>query len=160
MSKHALRGFGKALRIELMPFNVHVSMIEPDFYGTPLIDPEKAREQLDQMWKETPEEIRESYNENQKESVITTSKSLMSVYHEDASEVVDKLVTAVTTSRQPDHYYRLCSLTESLLLFLNELLPSEMVDDYVSGRMVSLTCNAMIRMNKVTEKLHQLITRG
>lgn len=33
-SKFALRGFSEALRLELLPFNVYVSLIEPGNYKT------------------------------------------------------------------------------------------------------------------------------
>lgn len=159
MSKHALRGFGKALRVELMPFNVHVSMIEPDFYGTPLIDPSKVSEQLGDMWKQTPDAIRESYSDKQVKGVIETSKSMMSVYHEDASEVVDKLVQAIVTSRQPENYYRVCSPAESITFYLNEMLPSELIENYWSSSMIGPVCRTLMRANKITDTLHRLMVK-
>lgn len=158
MSKHALRGFGKALRIEMMPFGVHVSLIEPDFYGTPLIEPTKVQEQMEQSWLSTPDSVRESYAARHKDSVINISKSLLSVYNEDASEVVDAMTAAVRTNRQPEHYYRLCSFTESVAFYLNELLPSELVEDYWTGSLIQLTCKVLHAGNRLTRGLHRILS--
>lgn len=37
-SKHALEGLGESLRLELAPFGIHVSLVEPGAYRTPIWD--------------------------------------------------------------------------------------------------------------------------
>ena len=61
-SKFAIEGIGEALRHELHPWGLHVSVIEPGAVKTPVWD--KARETADRIEQSMPEEARERYQEH------------------------------------------------------------------------------------------------
>ena len=61
-SKFAIEGIGEALRHELHPWGLHVSVIEPGAVKTPVWD--KARETADRIEQAMPEEARERYREH------------------------------------------------------------------------------------------------
>lgn len=50
-------------RRELQHFGVKVSMVEPGYFRTAMTDVQKSSEIMKQIWKETPEHIKETYGE-------------------------------------------------------------------------------------------------
>jgi NAD(P)-dependent dehydrogenase (short-subunit alcohol dehydrogenase family) len=60
-SKHALESFGDALRVELAPWGIHVSLIEPGSIATPIWD--KSIDAANQLKDRLPPEAFERYGE-------------------------------------------------------------------------------------------------
>ena len=157
MSKYALRSFGCGLRREMNPFKVYVSMIEPDFYGTPLVDQEKNLNQLDETWEETPEEVRDSYSSQMVTELRESAKTLLEITHEDPSPVVDAMVKCIMTECEPDHTIKLSSYAEAACFSMIQSLPSEQIDEWLSGTLLKLACRFLHFMNSLFDKISLVI---
>lgn len=141
MSKNALRAFGNSLRIEMRPFDVYVSQVQPVYYGTPLVEKSKISEQLEQSWIETPAVVQNSYSLSQKENLIAFALTMLDMSRDDPTEVVDVLTATVLTSREPDHFITVGGYVELLFMSMVHLFPSEMLDCgyfYPIGHLVTI----------------------
>lgn len=55
---------------------------------------------------------------------------------------------AVASQYEPDHFYRLCSVSEAISFYMLELLPTELIDHYLLGIPLSLACKLLMFLNK------------
>ena len=149
MSKYALRSFGSGLRREMNPFKVYVSMIEPDFYGTPLVDQRKNLKELEDSWNDTAEEVKESYTGSMVAELRESARTLLEITHEDPSPVVDAMVKCILTGNEPDHVLKLSSVTEGACFSTIQSLPSEQIDEWLTGTLLKLACTFIHFMNRL-----------
>ncbi|XP_078515081.1 retinol dehydrogenase 7-like isoform X2 [Lissotriton helveticus] len=61
ISKFGVEAFSDSLRRELSTFGVKVSIIEPDFFRTNILNPENLRRSLEHVWNAVPVEVKQSY---------------------------------------------------------------------------------------------------
>ncbi|QKY68418.1 SDR family oxidoreductase [Lentibacillus sp. CBA3610] len=92
-SKHAVEGFSEALRLEMLPYGVHVVLVEPGSYQTDIW--EKGMDNIN-VAPESP------YNEK--------TETLMKIVNHiaktaDAPEEVARLIVKVTQAEKPDLRY-------------------------------------------------------
>lgn len=153
MSKYALRSFGSGLRIEMNPFKVHVSMVEPDFYGTPLVDQKKNLKQLDDTWNETPVEVRDTYNGKLVNELRESARTLLEITHEDPSPVVDAMVKCILTANEPDHIIKLSSYAEAACFSMIQSLPTEQIDEWLMGSLLKVACTFLHFMNSIFDRI-------
>lgn len=160
MSKHALRAFANSIRLELKPFGVHVSQIQPVYYSTPLVEKEKTRQQLESFWEETPNEVRDSYPAEHKEFILEYMDASLDMSREDTSEVVDALTESITSSREPDHVISVASyLEKSAFAFGSWFFPSETFDRFAFGREAVMSMMILGRGHRMTGKIHAIFKR-
>lgn len=157
MSKYALRSFGSGLRIEMNPFKVYVSMIEPDFYGTPLVDQQKNLKQLDETWNETPEEVKDSYTGTMVNELRESARTLLEITHPDPSPVVDAMVKCIMTENEPDHTIKLSSYAEAACFSVIQSLPSEQIDEWLLGPLLKIACKFIHFTNALLDSLKYLV---
>jgi short-subunit dehydrogenase len=69
-----LEGFGKVLKQELLPLDIHVAHINPAFMRTPLID--KCVDCAVKSFDEAPDNIRSNYANN---VVVDGSKAILAM---------------------------------------------------------------------------------
>lgn len=151
MSKFALRAFGSNLRRELRPFGLYVSLLEPDFYGTPLVDETKQLAELESSWQSSLPEVKATYSKEQVDNVLSSVKALLELTHPDPSPVVDAMVQAVSTSREPEHVVRLCSWAEGYCFYPLEMFPTEFTDDYLLGMPLIIACRILRVVNAIVD---------
>ncbi|KAM4797471.1 retinol dehydrogenase 7-like [Rhinophrynus dorsalis] len=63
ISKFGVEAFSDSIRRELKSFGVKVSIINPDFFKTLILDSGRLKEQVGNIWSKVPQEIREDYGE-------------------------------------------------------------------------------------------------
>ncbi|KAG0276817.1 Retinol dehydrogenase 5 [Linnemannia exigua] len=73
-SKHAAESIMDTLRVELSPWEIDVSMIEPGYAKTPIIT--KAISALEQEWEQADEQVRQMYGGKFIETVIRDQRSI------------------------------------------------------------------------------------
>ncbi|KAG0375896.1 Retinol dehydrogenase 5 [Mortierella sp. AD032] len=73
-SKHAAESIMDTLRVELSPWEIDVSMIEPGYAKTPIIT--KAISALEQEWAQADEHVRQMYGEKFIETVIRDQRTI------------------------------------------------------------------------------------
>eukprot|EP01040_Poterioochromonas_malhamensis_P008941 gene8941-9680_t len=94
-SKHALEGFTKCLRLELIKWNVYMTNINPGFMKTPFID--IALEAAYRDYEKAPKEITSQYP---KKNIDILHDQIKAV-EEDPVKVVDCIVDNITYAAPP-----------------------------------------------------------
>ncbi|XP_069509577.1 retinol dehydrogenase 16-like [Ambystoma mexicanum] len=61
ISKYGVEAFSDSLRRDLATFGVKVSIIEPDFFKTQILNEETLTKSLRQVWASVPAEVQQSY---------------------------------------------------------------------------------------------------
>ncbi|XP_075447554.1 retinol dehydrogenase 16-like [Ascaphus truei] len=61
ISKYGVEAFSDSIRKELKPFGVKVSIIAPDFFKTLILDSGRLQENIQRIWSNLPQEIRQCY---------------------------------------------------------------------------------------------------
>ena len=95
-SKHAVEGFGKALRLELLPFNVYVSNVNPGFMATPLIKASMDRAQ--ELFDSAPASVKQLYHSG----VLRENAEGLLRIQESPTVVGDYIVDHLVTTKYPN----------------------------------------------------------
>lgn len=154
MSKHALKAFANSLRLEVKPFRVYVSQIQPVYYCTPLVEKDKIRKQLDSFWSDTPEEVKVTYSEKHRRLITEVMDASLDMSRTDVQEVVDALTEAVLTSREPDHVVTVASYLEKSAFALSWFFPSETFDRFSFGRQAIMSMNILGSGHRFTGRVY------
>jgi NAD(P)-dependent dehydrogenase (short-subunit alcohol dehydrogenase family) len=105
-SKFALEGMSEALRSELRPFNIHVSLVEPGFIKTNLVDQGPAQPLAD-------------YEAGRQMGLAFVRQGVEQGME---PEIVARTILHITTVAQPHLRYRV-GRASNLLIMLKRLLP-------------------------------------
>jgi NAD(P)-dependent dehydrogenase (short-subunit alcohol dehydrogenase family) len=127
-SKFALEGLSDALRLELAPFKVRVSLIEPAAIATPIWD--KAAGDWDVLAQRLPAEMNERYGVV---GEITRRTARQAGIHGLSAEMVADVVARAMTCRWPRARYLVAKNARLLKLF--SLLPDRWRDTLVLGQL-------------------------
>ena len=98
-SKHACEGFYKSLRQELYPWNIHVSVVNPGFMKTPMINASIDDSKI--MLLNAPKEIKECYDL----SILHDQEVGVQMLSEDPLKVCNNIVKAIGDKRPKFHYF-------------------------------------------------------
>lgn len=121
-SKYALEAISAALRMELRPQGIHVSIVEPGNISTPLWG--KSLKQAEQLMNGLPEEAHHSYAEaleRVRAAVLKTVKTSA------PAASVAKVVTHALTTRWPKARY-IIGCDAKIRILLSKWLPSYVMD--------------------------------
>ena len=121
-SKHALEAFGEAWRIELSPWNIDVSVVQPDSVSTAIWDKacsnmEPSKSQDDGQ----AEQLYASMLRNTRRQSLSYKRAGL------ATEVVVRSVLHALNHRRPRPYYRVGWRTRAAFL-ANNILPTSWMD--------------------------------
>ncbi|XP_049583876.1 retinol dehydrogenase 7 [Syngnathus scovelli] len=72
VSKYGVEAFNDSLRLNLAPFGVKVSCIEPGFFKTNVTDPEIIEKNGKRLWDRLPQDVKDDYGENYVERALET----------------------------------------------------------------------------------------
>lgn len=129
-SKFAFEAFSDSLRREMKAWDLFVSIIEPGFMRTPIIQDQS--ETLRQLWNQSSSDVKQRWGEEYFERFAKRmSRSPLIKHAEDPMKVVRALTHAVMNS-EPEIRYR--PGWQSKLLFPISLLPG-WIGDYVFVQM-------------------------
>ncbi len=121
-SKAALAAISGSLRMELKPWDIHVSVVEPGAVKTNIWETTK-KEGL-QFWESLPESQRIHYEKKVRATIANADKIADSGI--EASEVAKKVIHGLT-SPSPKYWY-ISGKDTWIALFLSKLLPIEIMD--------------------------------
>lgn len=122
-SKHALRGFSEALRLELLPFNVYVCLIEPGSFKT-------------SIWEKGLKEMNVNVHKDYKKMMEMAYKG--STYARDNSEdpiEVARLIKKLCFDKKPAFYHPIGKGIKTMLL-LKKLLPWSVIENSIKKKML------------------------
>jgi NAD(P)-dependent dehydrogenase (short-subunit alcohol dehydrogenase family) len=121
-SKFALRGFSEALRLELLPLNIYVCLIEPGSYKT-------------NIWEKGLKEIDLNVHEDYKKMMEMAYQG--STYARDNSEDplgVAKLIKKIIFEKKPAFYYPIGKGIKTMLL-MKKLIPWSFIEHNLKKKM-------------------------
>ncbi|MFW5708636.1 MAG: SDR family oxidoreductase [Chloroflexota bacterium] len=128
MSKYAMEAFTDALRLELRPFGVHVSAIEPGAINTPLWS--KVRDNAEEIAEELPVEGQQLYGAGFKLMMRTASKTGTAGISPDR---VAQAVAHAFMARRPRTRYIVGS-DARLVAFLRRIVSDRVMDRIMATR--------------------------
>ena len=124
-TKFAFEAFSDCLRREMHPWKLHVSIIEPSYMRTPII--EGHVQTMRRMWDNLSVEVKDRWGEKYFENLMNQrSNNILIRFAEDPIKVVRALQHAVI-STAPNIRYR-PGWQSSLLLFPLSMLPAWLTD--------------------------------
>ena len=123
-SKHAVEGYSKALRLELLPFEIYVCNVNPGFMATPLITNSMNKAQLD--FDSASEDVKKFYN---KEVLSGNGDNILRI-QEAPSKVGDYIVDHLLTVKKPSLTNYVGIQANSLRWFL--MLPQAMQEKLIN----------------------------
>ncbi len=98
-SKHACEGFYKSLRQELYPWNIHVSVVNPGFMSTPMIDASVKGSKS--MLLNAPNDIKECYPI----SILEEQEEGVRILCENPLKVCNNIIKAISDKNPHFHYF-------------------------------------------------------
>ncbi|XP_069826507.1 retinol dehydrogenase 7-like [Dendropsophus ebraccatus] len=96
ISRFGVEAFSDALRRELRPFGVRISVIEPSSYKTPATDEETTIQSLHSIWSQAPEWAKETYGQQYFEVYCRFIQYRLSKCNPNISQVTDCMEHALT----------------------------------------------------------------
>lgn len=124
-SKYALESFSDCLRREMIPWDLRVSILEPGFMKTPII--EGIRQTFDEFWNGLSNEVQERWGQEYLRGHHTElEKNVLIKYAEDPVKVVRALEHAVANTA-PKIRYR-PGWQSGVVLFSLSMLPAGFFD--------------------------------
>ena len=133
-SKYALESFSDCLRREMFPWGLRVSIIEPGFMRTPIVD--GLRRPFVDVWPTIPKDMQERWGEGFVKNLLDEAEiNIFITYAEDPMKVVRALEHAVM-STAPQIRYR-PGWQSSIILFPMSMLPAGIVD-WITSKLSNL----------------------
>ncbi|KAF8766528.1 17-beta-hydroxysteroid dehydrogenase type 6 like protein [Argiope bruennichi] len=128
MSKHAAVAFNDCLRREMEVWGIRVISIEPDFFGTPLIDEDAVNKGVDETFSTLSDDVISDYGERYLQGFKETNKYFFMFANSIPKEVIDALDSAITL-KYPDNVYEpRASLLTTIIGFIYCRISLEMQD--------------------------------
>uniref|UniRef100_A0ABM5FP15 17-beta-hydroxysteroid dehydrogenase type 6-like n=1 Tax=Pogona vitticeps TaxID=103695 RepID=A0ABM5FP15_9SAUR len=101
-SKYGVEAFSDSLRRELIPFGVHVSIIEPGAFATPIA--QNVTESFKAAWSRAPPDTREAYGQLYFEEFYRLLQKLPTVTSNNLRLVTDQIEHALTSCHPRTRY--------------------------------------------------------
>ncbi|KAL9985510.1 hypothetical protein ACROYT_G007925 [Oculina patagonica] len=131
VSKYGVEAFSDALRREMHPWGIEVSIMEPGGFQTNMNEPGARERELKQGWENLSEELKKEYGEQYLEKGISFFNGFTSSPH--TYQVVDAVVDALTSHSPRDRY--LVGLDARFFFAWLARLPT-VVSDFIVTRML------------------------
>jgi len=131
ISKYGVEAFSDALRREMYPWGIKVSIMEPGGFQTGMVEPRVRERQIRQGWDDLSDELKKEYGKNYLDKAI----SFFTDYPASSNtyQVVDAVVDALT-SQAPRDRYLVGSDARFFFLWMSRL--PAVVADFIFARMV------------------------
>lgn len=131
ITKYGVQAFSDALRREMSPWGILVSIIEPGLFKTALAHIERNTQAAQELWDDLSPELKEEYGERK----LTQLKKGISKVSENASpdtyKVVDAVIDALTSQRPNTRY--VVGLDAKVSIFIS-FMPTFIGDSFFRRR--------------------------
>ncbi|XP_030052524.1 17-beta-hydroxysteroid dehydrogenase type 6 [Microcaecilia unicolor] len=131
VSKFGVEAFSDMLRRDLQSFGVKVSIIEPGFFKTPILNLQILQDKCQEVWSKVPTEIKESYGQGFFEAYCKHFNKLILGSNSNLSQMTDCIEHALTAV-YPDTRYSPGWDAKLLYIPLSNL-PTELADFVVAS---------------------------
>ncbi|XP_068123640.1 retinol dehydrogenase 7-like [Hyperolius riggenbachi] len=96
LSKYGVESFSDSLRRELKPFGVKVSIINPDFFKTEILNSERLIKSVTDIWKKLPQKLQNDYGEKYYNNYCKLINGMCSITNPKLTVVTDCMEHALT----------------------------------------------------------------
>ncbi|XP_022792972.1 retinol dehydrogenase 7-like [Stylophora pistillata] len=131
ITKYGVQAFSDALRREMNPWGILVSIIEPGLFKTALAHTERNIQATQDLWDDLSPELKEEYGERKlnqiKKGIIKVSESA----NPDTYKVVDAVIDALTSQRPKTRYA--VGLDAKVSIFIS-FMPTFIADSFFRRR--------------------------
>lgn len=149
MTKHSVTSFCDGLRMEMAQFGVKVICLEPWFARTPMMDTQVSLDRLQESWSRTSPEIRKVYEEDldvyRRRIKVVTQESGMGLDESYAETVASIERNAIISN--PEYSELTSGIAQRPILYLEKVLPRELVDIYLN--FICFLIDAIARIKKI-----------
>lgn len=121
-SKHAMEAFSDSLRREMLIFRLRVSIIEPTYMKTAII--QSAMDDLEKVWESAGDEVHSRWGHDTKKEYLKVNDRLQGRAL-DPQMIVDQMIDCVR-SAAPKHRYK--SGITGYITYMIALLPTYITD--------------------------------
>ncbi|KAJ7373886.1 hypothetical protein OS493_009210 [Desmophyllum pertusum] len=128
ITKYGVEAFSDALRREMSPWGVLVSIIEPGQFKTSISHP--LVESVKQLWDGLSPELKKDYGEKHLQEIVDRINKSLRTASPDIYKVVDAIVDALTSQRPQTRY--VVGLDAKVVVFIS-YLPTFIVDPIFTG---------------------------
>ncbi|XP_072264095.1 retinol dehydrogenase 7-like [Pyxicephalus adspersus] len=104
LSKYGVEAFSDSLRRELKPFGVKVSIINPDFFRTPILNSEVIKDKVTDIWKKLPSNLKNAYGEKYYHQYCKFVDKICSLTNPKITVVTDCMEHALTAEQPWTRY--------------------------------------------------------
>ncbi|XP_020611164.1 retinol dehydrogenase 7-like [Orbicella faveolata] len=125
VTKYGVQAFSDALRREMAPWGVQVSIIEPGLFKTALANEERQIQVLQEFWDGLSLELKEEYGERKLNQVKQGVSKSCRMASSETSKVVNAIIDALTSQRPQTRYS--VDLDGKLFIFIS-FLPTFIAD--------------------------------
>ncbi|XP_029191633.2 short-chain dehydrogenase/reductase family 9C member 7-like [Acropora millepora] len=125
ISKYGVAAFSDALRREMLPWGVRVSIIEAGAHRTKLLSGDILAKQWESQWNQLTDELKQEYGQEGLKKGLNSLKFLHGVSSPNTGNVVSSVIHALT-SRDPQSHY-LIGLDAKALAWL-AIIPTRLTD--------------------------------
>ncbi|KAK2572206.1 Short-chain dehydrogenase/reductase family 9C member 7 [Acropora cervicornis] len=125
ISKYGVAAFSDALRREMFPWGVRVSIIEAGAHRTKLLSGDILAKQWESQWNQLSDELKQEYGQEGLQKGLNSLKFLHGVSSPNTGNVVSSVIHALT-SRDPQSHY-LVGLDAKALAWL-AIIPTRLTD--------------------------------
>uniref|UniRef100_A0A0N5A5B7 3-ketodihydrosphingosine reductase n=1 Tax=Parastrongyloides trichosuri TaxID=131310 RepID=A0A0N5A5B7_PARTI len=145
-SKFGLRGYMDSLRLDLLPFNISVHVLEPGGFKTPLTQDKGLSERVENAYNSLLEETKKYYGTNFKEDLIDSWKKGVKLFvSPNLYLVINNYIHAITSPSPKLRY--LCGYDAWCIYFPLSLLPS-----YIQDKLISFIFSMLAKYVRWTKK--------
>ncbi|XP_078357209.1 short-chain dehydrogenase/reductase family 9C member 7-like [Oculina patagonica] len=128
VSKYGVEAFSDALRREMHPWGIKVSIMEPGGFQTNMNERRAKERQIREAWNNLSEELKKEYGEEYLEKCISFLTGVTTSPH--THKVVDAVVDALTSQSPRDRY--LIGLVDQIIIPWMVRLPTTVADFIVT----------------------------
>ncbi|XP_078358700.1 retinol dehydrogenase 16-like isoform X1 [Oculina patagonica] len=131
ITKYGVQAFSDALRREMSPWGVLVSIIEPGLFKTALSSNERNIQSVQELWDGLSSELKQEYGEKRLNLIKKGISKSSEKASPDTYKVVDAVVDALTSQRPRTRYA--VGLDAKVSIFMSTFLPT-FITDYLFAR--------------------------
>ncbi|XP_068709315.1 retinol dehydrogenase 7-like [Montipora foliosa] len=102
VTKYGVEAFSDALRREMQPWQIKVTILEPGRFATTICSPDFSEKELRKGWNQLSEELKNDYGEEFLEKAISIVKNIPC--DSDINQVVNAIIDALTSRFPSDRY--------------------------------------------------------
>uniref|UniRef100_A0A914YFH6 Uncharacterized protein n=1 Tax=Panagrolaimus superbus TaxID=310955 RepID=A0A914YFH6_9BILA len=141
-AKFGLEGYVDNLRLEMKPFGIKVSIIEPGAFKTTLMNPDAMIRRVESVWSKLSEDIRDEYGNDFKDNYIQSFNAGTSLVANRNIDIVTDAYIHALCAKHPKARY-ICGWDAKYIFIPMSFMPSTW-QDFLLQLMMNITSGSKL----------------